>query len=72
VSSIPNSTEFVVDNLPAKLSSGRIQVRTNAQTGFVGNSNVGALNVGDTVSLGGFMLKTSGDPVLLSEGVRKR
>jgi hypothetical protein len=47
-------------------------VRTDVQTSFVGISSPGALNVGDTVLISGFLLKTSGDPVLLAEGVRKR
>ncbi len=50
----------------------QIQVRTNAETSFLGISTVGALNVGDTVSLSGFLFKTAGDPVLLAEGIRKR
>jgi hypothetical protein len=72
VKSILNATDFVVDNLPGNFSSAQIQVRTNAQTGFLGISGVGALNVGDTVSLSGFLLKTASDPVLLAERVRKR
>jgi hypothetical protein len=50
-----------VDSLPGNFPSAQIQVRPNA-----------ALNVGDTVSLSGFLLKTTGDPVLLAEDVRKR
>jgi hypothetical protein len=44
-------------------------VRTSVQTGI---SSVTGLNVGDTESVSGFLLKTTGDPVLLAEGVRKR
>ena len=66
VKSILNATDFVVDSLPGNFPSSQIQVRTNAQ-------NVAALNVGDTVSFSGFLLKTSGaPPVLLAEGVRRR
>ena len=72
VKSILNGTDFVTDNLPRNFSSGQIQVRTSTQTGFLGISGVGSLNVGDTVSLSGFLLKTALDPVLLAEGVRKR
>ena len=72
VKSILNSTDFVVVALPGIFPNAEIQVRTNAQTGFQGASGVAALNVGDTVSLSGFLLKTSGDPVLLPEGVLKR
>ncbi len=72
VKSILNATDFVVDSLPGNFPSAQIQVRTNAQTSFEGISGVAALNVGDTVSLSGFLLKTSGDPVLLPEGVGKR
>jgi hypothetical protein len=72
VKSILNATDFVVDSLPGNFPSAQIQVRTNTQTGFQGISGIAALNVGDTVSLSGFRLKTSGDPVLLPEGVRKR
>lgn len=61
VKSILNATAFVVDSLPGNFPSAQIQVRPNA-----------ALNVGDTVSLSGFLLKTTGDPVLLAEDVRKR
>jgi hypothetical protein len=72
VKSILNATDFVVDSLPGNFPSAQIQVRTSAQTSFEGISGVAALTVGDTVSLSGFLLKTSGDPVLLPEGVRKR
>ena len=72
VKSILNATDFVVDNLPGNFPSAQIQPRTNAQTDFQGISGVAALNVGDKVSLSGFLLKTTGDPVLLAEGVRKR
>ena len=69
---ILNATDFVVDSLPENFPAAQIQVRTNAQTGFQGISGIAALNVGDTVSLSGFLLKASGDPVLLPEAVRKR
>jgi Domain of unknown function (DUF5666) len=69
---ILSASDFVLDNLPRNFSSGQIQVRANAQTSFVGISGVGSLKVGDTVSISGFLLKTTGDPVLLAEGVRKR
>lgn len=72
VKSVVNATDFIVDNLPGNFSSGQIQVRTNLQTGFVNISGVGGLKVGDTVSVSGFLLNTTGDPVLLAEGVRKR
>ena len=72
VKSILNATDFVVDSLPGNFPSALIQVRTNAQTGLQGISGVAALSVGDNVSLSGFLLKTTGDPVLLAEGVRKR
>ena len=72
VKSIQNATDFVVDNLPGNFLSAQIQVRTDAQTGFVGISSVGGLNVGDTLSISGFLLKTASDPVLLAEGVRRR
>jgi hypothetical protein len=72
VKSVLNATDFVVDNLPGNFSGAQIQIRTNQQTGFWGISSAGALNVGDTVSLSGFLLKTAGDPELLAEGVRKR
>lgn len=72
VKSILNATDFVVDSLPGNFPSAQIQARTNAQTGFQGISGVAALNVGDNVSLSGFLLKTTGDPVLLAEGARKR
>lgn len=72
VKSILNATDSVVDSLPGNFPSAQIQLRTNAQTGFQGISGVPALHVGDTVSVSGFLLKTTGDPVLLAEGVRKR
>ncbi len=72
VKSILNATDFVVDSLPGNFPSAQIQGRTSAQTGFQGISGVAALSVGDNVSLSGFLLKTTGDPVLLAEGVRKR
>jgi hypothetical protein len=72
VRSILNATDFVLDSLPGNFPSAQIQARTNAQTGFQGISGIAALNVGDTVSGSGFLLKTTGDPVLLAEGVRKR
>jgi hypothetical protein len=70
-----NSTDFIVDNLPGNFAIKQIQVRTNALTGFTSSTNISGLadlNVGDTVSLSGFLIKTAGDPVLLAEGVRKR
>jgi hypothetical protein len=72
VKSVLNATDFVVDSLPGNFSSVQVQVHTDAQTGFLGISAVAGLNVGDKVSLSGFLLKTTGDPVLLAEGVRKR
>ena len=72
VKSVLNGTDFIVDNLPGNFPSGQIEVRTDAQTGFVGISGVSGLNAGDAVSLGGFLLKTASDPVLFAEGVRKR
>jgi hypothetical protein len=72
VKSILNATDFVADSLPGNFPSAQIQVRTNDQTGFQGVSGVAALNVRDKVSVSGFLLKTTGDPVLLAEGVRKR
>ena len=72
VKSILNADEFVVDNLPGNFSSAQIQVHTNAQTGFINVSGISALNIGDTVSLSGFLLKTTGNPMLLAEGVRRR
>ena len=70
VKSILNATDFVVDNLPGNFASGQIQVRANAQASFVGIPGVGSLKVGDTVSISGFLLKTTGDPILLAEGIR--
>lgn len=72
VKSVLNANDFVADNLPRDFSSGQIQVRTGAQTSFLGVSGVGALMVGDTVSPSGFLLKAVGGPVLLAESVRKR
>lgn len=72
VKSILNTTDFVVDSLPGNFSSGQIQVRANAQTSFLGISGAGGLKAGDTVSISGFLLKATGDPVLLAEGIRKR
>jgi hypothetical protein len=72
VKSILNATDFVVGSLPGNFPSAQIQARTNAQTGFQGISGAAALNLGDMVSLSGFLLKTTGDPVLLADGVRKR
>ena len=72
MNSILNATDLLLDNLPGNFSNAQIQVRTNAQTAFLDIPTVGALNVGDTLSLSGFLLKSAGDPVLLAEGVRKR
>ena len=70
--SILNAADFVVDSLPGNFSNAQVQTHTNAQTNFLGISDVSGLNVGDKVSLSGFLLKTTGDPVLLADGVRKR
>jgi len=72
VKSILNATDFVVDSLPGNFPSAQIQARTNAQTASRASLVPLPLNVGDKVSLSGFLLKTTGDPVLLAEGVRKR
>jgi hypothetical protein len=72
VKSTLNATDFIVDSLRGNFPSGQIQVRTNAESSFQDISGVAALNVGDTVSLSGFLLKTTSDPVLVAEGVRKR
>src|SRR5260370_21080755 len=63
VKSILNATDFVVDSLPGNFSSVQVQVRTDAQTGFLGISGVAGLNVGDKASLSCFLLKTTVDPV---------
>ena len=68
---------FIVDNLPSLFTSANppvneIEVRTSAQTNFNNVGNVGALNVGNTVSLRGLLFKTAGDPVLVASKVRLR
>ena len=66
-----NATDFLVDNLPGNFPSAQIRVQTG-RTEFTNISGLTDLNVGDTVSLSGFLLKSAGDPVLLAEAVRKR
>jgi len=68
---------FIVDNLPSIFTGANpaiteIEVRTSPQTNFNKVANVGALNVGDTVSLRGLLFKTAGSPVLLAGKVRLR
>jgi hypothetical protein len=68
---------FIVGNLPSLFTSANppvneIEVRTSAQTNFNNVGNVGALNVGNTVSLRGLLFKTAGDPVLVASKVRLR
>jgi hypothetical protein len=70
-----NATDFTVDKLSELFTSAginQIEVRTSAQTSFENVSGVVALNVGDTVSLRGLLFRTTGDPVLVAEKVRKR
>jgi hypothetical protein len=66
-----DADNFTVANLPGIFTSAQIQVQASAAT-FDGVANVSALNVGDTVSVEGSLFKTSGNPMLVADKVRKR
>ncbi|MGB2627515.1 MAG: hypothetical protein WAK20_12060 [Candidatus Acidiferrum sp.] len=70
--SISSSNSFVVDGLPGNLAAAQIRVETWPNTSFNGLSSIVDLKPGDQVSLNGFLFKTGTDPILLTDGVRKR
>jgi len=72
VKSILSATDFVVNSLPGNFPTTEIQVSTSSNTSFTNVVGLSGLNPGDTVSFSGFLLKTSGDPLLVAGEVRKR
>jgi len=70
-----NTTDFTVNTLPSVFTSAGInavEARTSAQTDFEGTS-FASLVAGDTVSLGGLLFRRAvGNPVLVTDKVRKR
>ncbi len=72
-----SGSNFTVNNLPSLFTSAnppvtQIDVRTSSATEFEDVSGVGGLAVGDTVSLRGLLFKTTGNPALVADKVRKR
>lgn len=66
-----NAHLFIVDSRPGLFASGPIRVRTSFATKFENASSVVALNLGDTVSLAGLLVKTTSEPVLVAGKVRR-
>ena len=70
-----NATDFTVNTLPSIFTSAgvtAVEARTSAQTDFEGTS-FASLMAGDTVSLGGLLFRrAAGNPVLVTDKVRKR
>ncbi len=70
-----NGTSFTVNSLSALFTGAgitEIQVTTTPQTEFEDVNGVGGLTQGDQVSLSGLLFKTSPDPTLVADAVRKR
>jgi hypothetical protein len=67
-----DADNFLIDKLPGIFTNGQIHIETSSATVFENISNVAALRVGDTVSLGGLLFKTASDPVLVASRIRKR
>jgi hypothetical protein len=75
VSGAPAGSMFNVGGLPALFTSAgisQIQVQTSSQTKFENVSGVSGLADGATVSLRGLLFKSTPNPVLIADKVRKR
>ncbi len=72
VSGTPSGTDFRLGNLSNLFPASGIIVRTMPETEFEGVSGLAALADGRSVSVRGWLFKTSGDPVLVAKKVRAR
>jgi len=72
-----SDSNFSVNSLPGYFGMAdppitQIDVRSTSETDFEDVSGISGLAVGNTVSLRGLLFKTSGNPLLLADTVRKR
>jgi len=75
VSGAPAGSSFNVGGLPGLFASAgisQIQVQTSSQTNFENVNGVSGLADGSTVSLRGLLFKSTPNPVLIADKVRKR
>ncbi len=75
VSGAPSGSSFNVGGLPGLFTAAgvsQIQVQTSSQTNFENVNEVSGLTDGSTVSLRGLLFKSTPDPVLIADKVRKR
>jgi hypothetical protein len=75
VSGAPAGSSFNVGSLPGLFTAAgisQIQVQTSSQTNFDNVSGVSGLADGSTVSLRGLLFKSTPNPVLIADKVRKR
>jgi hypothetical protein len=75
VSGAPAGSFFNVGGLPGLFTAAgisQIQVQTSSQTKFENVSGVSGLANGATVSLRGLLFKSTPNPVLIANKVRKR
>ncbi len=75
VSGAPSGSNFNVGGLPGLFTAAgisQIQVQTSSQTNFDNVSGVSGLADGSTVSLRGLLFKSTPNPVLIADKVRKR
>jgi hypothetical protein len=75
VSGAPSGNNFNVGGLPGLFTSAgisQIQVQTSSQTNFDNVSGVSGLADGSTVSLRGLLFRSTPNPVLIADKVRKR
>jgi len=74
VSGAPSGSNFNVGGLPGLFTAAgisQIQVQTSSQTNFDNVSGVSGLADGSTVSLRGLLFKSTPNPVLIADKVRK-
>jgi hypothetical protein len=75
VSGAPTGSNFNVAGLPGLFTAAgisQIQVQTSSQTNFDNVAGVSGLADGSTVSLRGLLFKSTSNPVLIADKVRKR
>ena len=72
VSSTPASGFFNVGSLPGLFAASTIQVQTSSQTKFENVTDASGLATGTIVSLRGLLFKSTPNPTLIADKVRKR
>ena len=75
VSGAPTGSNFNIGMLPGIFTANgvaTIQVQTSSQTGFDNVSGISGLADGNSVSLRGLLFKSTPNPVLIADKVRKR